>query len=137
MNKKVAAVMNKLSIKRTPARVAVLEVFHKSSAPLDVDTVFEQLQKNGIDVDKVTVYRTLNTLTDFNILRKVEFQEGKFRYELASLPHHHHLICTNCGRVEDIRECGMEEVENKLQKRTAFIIKQHNAEFFGLCAKCQ
>jgi Fur family ferric uptake transcriptional regulator len=129
--------MEGTGLKKTPARLAILDAFHKTSKPLDADTIFEMLDKKGVKTDRVTVYRTLNTLTDFSVLRKVEFGEGKFRYELASLPHHHHLICTSCGKVEDIKECGMGEVEEKLQKRTSFVIKQHNAEFFGLCAKCQ
>lgn len=124
-------------LKRTPVRIAILDLFHHVTKPLDADSVFEMLEKEDIKSDRVTVYRTLNTLTDFNVLKKVEFREGKFRYELASLPHHHHLVCTNCGRIDDIRECGMEEVEEKLQKRASFVIKQHNAEFFGLCAACQ
>lgn len=129
--------MQDTGLKKTPARMAILDVFHKTTKPLDAETIVELLEKADAKTDRVTVYRTLNTLTEFNVLKKVEFGEGKFRYELASLPHHHHLICTNCGKVEDIAECGMEEVEAKLQKRTSFVIKQHNAEFFGLCADCQ
>lgn len=129
--------MHDMGLRKTPARIAILEIFQKSSTPLDAEGIYSALETRDIKTDKVTVYRTLNTLTDFNVLRKVEFQEGKFRYELASLPHHHHLICTKCGKVEDIKECGMEDVEEKLQKRTSFVIKQHNAEFFGVCASCQ
>ncbi|MBI1862832.1 transcriptional repressor [Candidatus Microgenomates bacterium] len=135
--KSTLKVMHDTGLKKTPARIAILDVFHHSSKPLDADTIVDLLEKHDVKTDRVTVYRTLNTLTDFNVLKKVEFGEGKFRYELSSLPHHHHLICTSCGRVEDIAECGMEDVENKLQKRTSFVIKQHNAEFFGLCTKCQ
>lgn len=129
--------MQDTGLKKTPTRMAILALFHKTSMPLDADSILSHLEEKNIKSDRVTVYRTLNTLTDYSILRRVEFGEGKFRFELASLPHHHHLICTNCGRIEDINECGVEEIEEKLQKRTGFLIKQHNAEFFGLCAKCQ
>lgn len=126
-----------MGMKKTPTRVAVLSLFHKTSQPLDADTICSLLEGKGIKSDRVTVYRTLNKLTDYSVLKRVEFGEGKFRFELASLPHHHHLICTNCGKIDDINECGVEEIEQKLQKRTGFLIQQHNAEFFGLCASCQ
>ncbi len=134
---KAFRVIEDIGLKKTPTRMAVLTLFHKVSRPLDVETISAFLEQNNIKSDRVTIYRTLNTLTDYNILRRVELGEGKARFELASLPHHHHLICTGCGRIDDISECGLEEVEEKLQKRTSFVIKQHNAEFFGLCTKCQ
>jgi len=59
------------------------------------------LRKKHLETNKVTVYRILDFLFKNQIIERVEFGEGKYRYELKK-NHHHHLICTNCGRVQDV-----------------------------------
>ncbi len=130
-------ILEKHNLKHTGARSAILSIILKSKKPLDVQTIAGLLKKLGLDSDQTTVYRTLQTFVENGILKRVEFREGKFRYELSSLPHHHHLVCTNCGKIEDVEHCGMEEVEKTLQKKTSFKVVEHHAEFFGLCKNCQ
>jgi len=132
-----ADILKKNNLKQTEARIAVLSIVSRTNKPIDVKTITDFLKKLGIVADQATVYRTLQTFVESGILKRVEFNEGKFRYELSSLPHHHHVVCINCGKVEDVEECGMEKVEKKLQKKTSFTISDHHAEFFGMCKNCQ
>ncbi|QQR64120.1 transcriptional repressor [Candidatus Roizmanbacteria bacterium] len=130
-------ILKKHNLKQTQARSAILTIIFQSKKPVDVVTISQFLKKIGIVTDQATVYRTLQTFVESGILKRVEFHEGKFRYELSSLPHHHHLVCTDCGKIEDIENCGMEEVEKILQKKTSFKIAEHHAEFFGFCKNCK
>lgn len=127
--------LREASFKVTPARLAAMKLFESHDQPLDVQHVIDDLAKN-LDVDRVTVYRILNAFTQKGLLRKIEFGEGKARYELNK-GEHHHLICQSCGAIEDISDCGIEDLEKKINQKKNFLVKSHSLEFFGLCITCQ
>jgi len=120
----------------TKFRIAILQLLHSSKTPLAADEIKSNLDKQGVFADLVTVYRFLNTFVDVGLLHKIEFGEGRYRYELASLPHHHHVVCDSCGDIEDI-QIDENELTKKLKTKSRFKIDHHHLEFFGLCANCQ
>lgn len=129
-------ILQKVNLKVTNARLGLLELFARSQQPIDAEEIFAFLQKEKIDADRATVYRMLETFYEKGIIHRFEFQEGKFRYELAGADHHH-LICEQCGRIEDISDCGISEWETEIRKKKQFIVKRHVLEFFGVCKQCQ
>ena len=104
--------------------------------PADVNSLMTRLISQGIIVNQSTIYRILSIFIEHNLVRPIQFQEGKARYELAALPHHHHAVCTNCGLVEDINSCDI-HISPSAQKNTSFSINSHSLEFFGLCTACR
>lgn len=125
-----------VSLKVTPVRVAALKLFESAEKPLDAQFLIDHLHKK-LAVDRVTVFRLLNTFVANRLLRKVEFGEGKARYELAGKNDHHHLICESCGTIVDVADTVIPDMEKELQKKYHFLIKSHSLEFFGLCKNCQ
>lgn len=123
-------------LKTTLARVKILEVLQQVSQPVDVLEVREFLQKRNLQVNLTTIYRCLESFLKAGIVTRVEFQEGKYRYELSQLKHHHHLVCKNCGKVEDVDDCSVEDLEKNLMKKSGFLIKTHSLEFYGRCKNC-
>ena len=83
----------------------------------------------------------INLLVKKKIIDKVEFNEGKYRYEIASLPHHHHLVCTSCGNVNDIESDSLhseiDKISKIVNKNFNFKIEEHKVEFFGKCKTCK
>lgn len=124
--------LREVKLKITPARLSVLSVLEHSDVPLDAGTI-----KNRVQGDKVTVFRILNSLTDKGLLKPVQFNEGKLRYEYAGKPKHHHFICENCGKIIDIEGCPISVLEKDIEKKKGVLVKRHSLEFFGLCADCQ
>ena len=117
----------------TPAREAILRTCMTSDKPLDVNFV---ASKMGDIAHLATVYRTLEKFVAVGILERVDFQEGKFRYEYVK-EHHHHVVCNDCGKVADIQDSGIEKIEQSVSQQTGFIVTKHSLELFGLCNKCQ
>lgn len=117
----------------TPKRIRLLEVLHDAGRPLSVDVLHGKVK----DVDLATVYRTMETFVRVGLLREVRFRDAIVRYEFAH-GHHHHLVCTDCGVVEEIDACEVAPLENKVLKhsRRFKTISEHALEFFGLCKKC-
>lgn len=126
-----------VALKATPARLAVLDYLETAKKPLDIVSIFENLKRRKINADIATVFRIINIFTDRGLTRKIEFHEGKFRYEIASAFDHHHFICENCGVIEDISDCNIESLESEISKKKGLLIKKHSLEFFGLCKNCQ
>ncbi len=129
------------SIKNTPARAAIKSIFEKTKKPLLATELIDNLEKIKIKVDRVTVFRNINVLLKNKFIKRVEFNEGKYRYELSSLPHHHHLICTSCKKIKDIKSDSLHKEIELIKKRVAkkynFRIEDHKLEFFGSCKKCK
>lgn len=78
----------------------------------------------------------MKTFEEAGLLRPLEFNEGKVRYELDLDSHHHHLICTECGAIQCLQECNLKEAEEKIRRMTGFISRFHRLDFFGTCRKC-
>lgn len=123
-------------VRPTGARKHILDIFLQNTSPLTAFDVSEHKAIKTTGIDPVTVYRTLERFVNKKILTKLEFLEGKFRYELSSHNHHHHAICQKCGTITDIEDCMDKDLERKVAQKTHFAITSHKLEFFGLCSKC-
>ncbi len=129
--------LNSAELRATPARLAVMKLLESVNEPIDVNAVMDYLDARNIDADPATVFRMMNSFTQKGITKQVSFNEGKFRYELASKPEHHHLVCTSCGSVESFSDCAIPALEKDIRRKKKFIVKSHALEFFGLCRNCQ
>lgn len=108
----------------------VLNLLSKSKLPVDAGYLIDKLK-----VNKTTVYRQVEKLLADNLVTEIDFGDGKKRYELKSLGHHHHLVCKNCGKLEDVR-LDEESLLRQISKKTKFRVDSHNLEFFGRCINC-
>lgn len=135
MNAKDA--FTKLNMRNTAGKRAVLAVVSMAKTPASVHDIENASQIKKLKLDQATIYRIVNALTKTGILHAVNFQEGKSRYELASNPHHHHVVCTNCGQVKDVEDCLEPTAVTTIEKQTGYTIASHSLEFFGLCKACQ
>lgn len=123
-------------LKGTKPRLAVLHILEEEHRPLAVAEILERLKDHDIAADQATVYRILDLFTQKQLVDRYAFQEGKYRYELAGKDHHH-LICETCGRIEDISDCNIPELESDIHKKKGFLVKRHALEFYGICQLCQ
>ena len=128
--------MNSLKFKKTPARIAITDFLSKSDSPVDILQVINFLRSKDLNTNKVTVYRIMDFLLKNKVVDRVEFGEGKFRYEIKK-NHHHHLICIECGKIDDVEGEFMKKMEEEIYKDKQFKVKYHSLEFFGLCKSCQ
>lgn len=121
------------NIRATPKRVALLHALREVCEPLSAEILHTRLK----GVDLVTVYRNLQEFVRAGIAQEVRFKDGIVRYEIAHT-HHHHLVCTECGVVEEVEACDIAPLEHNVLKysRRFKTISEHALEFFGLCKKC-
>jgi Fe2+ or Zn2+ uptake regulation protein len=117
----------------TKARLQVLNECIKMSKPA---TVTDVAAKVGSSAHLATVYRILEKLVTNNILHRVDFHEGKFRYEFVHA-HHHHIVCDECGDIAEIHDDKIESLVTQAGKKSGYLMTNHTIELFGLCKECQ
>ena len=128
--------------KMTPQRQIVLEIFlDHPGEHLSAEDVHGILRDNHSEIGLATVYRSLELLSDLGILQKMEFGDGCSRYEVNAIDpdthHHHHLICTKCGKVIEFEDDLLENLEQDIENKSGFRIMDHQVKFFGYCKECQ
>ena len=126
--------------KLTPQRRATLDVILQNEGKhMSTEEVYAEVKKVCPEIGLATVYRTMLLLEEMQILLKHNFDDGRNRYELNHPEedhHHHHLICKKCGKVIEVEEDLMEELENKIQEKYKFVIEDHKVQFSGYCSDC-
>jgi len=112
----------------------VLGVLQKK--PLTVLEIFNVVNKKKANIDKTTIYRILASFVELGIVKGINLGDREIRYELSDCNHHHHLVCENCGNIEDIELCE-DSLVKEVQKQSSFKVQSHSLEFFGICKHCQ
>ena len=135
---KIAGILREKGYKLTPQRHAVLKVIATAHDHLTPEEIYKKARNECLDVGLVTVYRTLDLLEKLKLVCRLHTGNGCRSY-LMRRPseHHHHLICSSCGRVVDFSDCDLTDLEEKLASSTSFSINEHLLEFYGLCPACQ
>ena len=124
--------------KLTGPRQAILEVLSTQAHPLSIKEVFAALPPG--DCDLATVYRSMHLLAGMGMVKRFDFGDGLARFELlleGDDGHHHHLVCTRCAEVVELKECSMKDLEDGIASRNGFKAVTHKLEFFGICPACQ
>jgi|BioPla2DNA2_1021312.scaffolds.fasta_scaffold00018_48 Fur family ferric uptake transcriptional regulator len=130
----------------TMPRQVILQVLDEAKKHLSAEDIFIKVHQIYPAIGLTTVYRTLELLVRMGLVHKFDFGDGRARYELCDgnneMAHHHHLICTDCGRVIDYDDFTEEETElikkteKELAKKYDFTVRNHTIQFYGLCKKC-
>ena len=121
----------------TAARLAILEMLIASGGHLSADQLAERVREQTPQVGRMTVYRTLDLLSELGVIRPVYQGTGAAHYILMDEGHHHHLVCAGCACVIEFEECVLAEIEEMVSGRFNFQIQGHLLEFYGICAECQ
>lgn len=127
--------------KLTPQRESTVRILLENETDhLSAENVFMLVKGIAPEIGLATVYRTLELLTELGVVDKVNFGDGVARFDLrpeGANHSHHHLVCVECGSVEEIMEDLLVDVEKKVESKYEFLIKDHRLTFHGICKVCQ
>ena len=127
-------------LKATLPRIKVLEVFQKSTQRhMSAEDVYKHLLAEGSDVGLATVYRVLAQFEQAGILSRNHFESGKAVYEINEGRHHDHLVCLDCGRVEEFFDPEIEQRQRAVTIARGFELQEHSLSLYARCTKpdCQ
>jgi Fur family ferric uptake transcriptional regulator len=123
-------------LKATLPRLKILDVFQKGAQRhMTAEDVFRVLLEERSDIGLATVYRVLTQFEQAGILTRSHFESGKAVYELNEGTHHDHLVCLDCGRVEEFYDAEIEKRQHAVAKTKGFMISEHALSLYAHCTK--
>ena len=123
-------------LKATLPRLKILDVFQNSrQRHMTAEDVFRVLLEGRSDIGLATVYRVLMQFEQAGLLTRSSFESGKAVYELNEGQHHDHLVCLQCGRVEEFFDPEIEERQNKVAAERGFTVREHALYLYVECTK--
>ncbi|MFC2013287.1 Fur family transcriptional regulator [Chloroflexota bacterium] len=135
--REIIANLRRHGYKLTPQRQAVIETIASGQDHLTPAEVYEKVLQHHPNIGLVTIYRTLDILAKLDLICELHAGSSCHSYIISAPEHHHHLICSNCGKVVDFSGYDLGGLEQRLSLETGFDIEDHLLEFVGLCQACQ
>lgn len=131
-------VLKKEGIKNTKRRNAIMAILEKAETPLTVDEIFMALKNDHTSIWLSTVYRTVEMLTEKEIvIKSTIIGDDKARYELNHNEHKHHVVCVGCHKRISFEDCPVNDFEKALKEQINFDVTGHKLEIYGYCKDCQ
>lgn len=128
--------LGQVGLKATLPRMKILELFrNQTRRHLSAEDVYRLLIEVRAEVGLATVYRVLAQLEQAGLLKRSNFQTGKAIYELDDSMHHDHLVCVDCGRVEEFHDAEIEHRQTLVCEHRGFRLREHALSLYGSCTK--
>ena len=138
-NQELKQVLREHELKATNQRVALLKLLDATNEHFDAEEIYLELLKNQKNVSRATVYRSLDALVEQDLVTKLDFGDGRMRFERSKGEdeHHDHLICEECGKVIEFFNPEMEAQQLSVCKEHDFMPSVHTMHIFGICSECK
>ncbi|MDX2220210.1 MAG: ferric iron uptake transcriptional regulator [Burkholderiales bacterium] len=128
--------LRNMGLKATLPRLKVLDLFqHSKQRHMTAEDVYKLLLDENADIGLATVYRVLTQFEQAGLLMRHHFESGKAVFELNEGSHHDHLVCLQCGRVEEFFDAEIERRQAKIAKDSGFTIHDHSLYIYADCTK--
>lgn len=130
------AYMADKGLRSTEQRRLIVDTVFSSGEHATIDDLLAEVRKSDGRIGYATVYRTMKMLADCGVVQERRFGDGFTRYELADSEHHHdHLICLDCGYIQEFEEPLIEDLQDRVAQRFGFRLGDHKLELYGHCTK--
>ncbi|MFC1899320.1 Fur family transcriptional regulator [Chloroflexota bacterium] len=134
---KIITALKQHSYKITPQRCMIIKEIVSHQGHLTPSDIYKKIHQENPDIGLVTVYRTLEILAELELICELHSGSAGHSYTISDTRHHHHLICSGCGKVVDFTTRNLTGIQQNLCRDTGFRIDSHFLEFTGLCRVCQ
>ena len=121
------------------ARSALVELLDTQDCCASAAALHETLQSRGRNIGLASVYRVLDSLLESGLVQRVDVGDGIARYEPVREHdgHHHHLVCTGCGKVEAFSDAGLERAIHRVEASSGYAVDTHDVVLHGACTACR
>ncbi|NQV42794.1 MAG: transcriptional repressor [Candidatus Marinimicrobia bacterium] len=138
-NQKLKQVLREHELKATTQRIALLKLLDATNEHFDAEEIYLELIKKQKNVSRATVYRSLEALVEQSLVARLDFGDGRMRFERSKGEdeHHDHLICEDCGKVIEFFNPEMEAQQLAVCEENDFTPSTHTMHIFGTCSDCK
>ncbi|WPP40733.1 Fur family transcriptional regulator [Paenibacillus hunanensis] len=123
-------------VRITPQRHAILTYLMDSMEHPTADEIYRSLASQFPSMSVATVYNNLKMLTEAGMVRELTYGDSSSRFD-ANVSEHYHIICQQCGKIEDFHYPALTHIEDQAARHTGYQIAGHRMELYGICKQCQ
>ncbi|MES2998696.1 MAG: ferric iron uptake transcriptional regulator [Pseudomonadota bacterium] len=129
--------LREAGLKVTGPRLKILQLLERATTRhLSAEDIYKALLESGEDIGLATVYRVLTQFKSADLVKRQNFEEGYFVFELNQGTHHDHLVCIKCGKVDEFVDKTIERRQKAVAKRAAYKMTDHSLIIYGVCRLC-
>lgn len=130
--------LKKEGLRYTQQRQSVWDELCATNDHRDAEEIYLAIRQSGLNVSRATVYRTIDVLVKNKMARKLELGDGRARYEhKVNATHHDHLICIQCGKIEEFMDEVIESRQDEIVKKFGYKLVRHIHQLFIICSECE
>ena len=130
------AALGRAGYRATGARKAVVDLIGRRDGHFTAADLVEDARSRGMSIGRATIFRTLDVLADLGAVERLDLPTGDHAYVACEPVHHHHVVCSHCGRSTDADDAGLRAVLRVIERETGYRIDDHRLELFGRCPEC-
>jgi Fe2+ or Zn2+ uptake regulation protein len=121
----------------TEPRTLVADLIANQSGHFTAADLLDRARDRRLRLGRATIFRALELFTELGALERIDLPSGEHAYVICEpAEHHHHVVCSRCGRSTDVQDAGLQDVVADIARRTGYRIDSHRLELFGLCPSC-
>lgn len=132
----LAAALETAGYRLTEPRRAVLELIGGRNGHFTAADLVEAARSRRLNIGRATIFRALELLLDLGLVERLDLPSGEHAYVACEPAHHHHVVCSSCGRSAEIDDAGLRAVVDDVARRTGYLVDTHRLELFGTCPAC-
>lgn len=133
----ILSALDRSDYRLTEARRVVAQLVADQSGHFSAADLVAAAATRRLGIGRATIFRTLDVLAALDLVERIDLPTGEHAYVACEPSHHHHVVCSACGRSEDVDDAGLRTVVRAIARRTGFRVDEHKLELFGLCPTCQ
>ena len=132
----IASRLSQKGYRMTPQRLMILEAIEEASGHVSAEEIYQDIKKRYPGLNISTVYRTLELLKETGLVTETDMGDGRVRFHSMGHEHHHHLVCSKCGKVIDLDEETLAPLTSVLSEKYGFRADLKHLAIFGRCKEC-
>lgn len=132
----IVTALDRAGYRLTEPRRSLAALIASRDGHFTAGELISDARSRRIGVGRATVFRTLEVLEELGVVERLDLPSGEHAYVACQRAHHHHVVCSRCGRTSEIDDAGLRVVVREIARRTGFRVDEHRLELFGLCPAC-
>jgi Fur family transcriptional regulator, ferric uptake regulator len=129
--------LERAGYRSTGPRREVAHLIAERPGPFTAADLVADAHERRLGVGRATVFRTLEALSDAGAVERIDLPSGEHAYLACSPIHHHHIVCSSCGRNADVDDARVRAIVRDVARQTGYRVDEHRLELFGRCPDCQ
>jgi Fur family ferric uptake transcriptional regulator len=121
----------------TAPRRALADLIAARRGHFTAEELLSESRRRRLGVTRATVFRSLDVLTELGVVERLDLPTGEHAFVACEPAHHHHVVCSSCGRSTWVADSGLERAAEAIGRSTGYRVETHRVELFGLCPDCQ